>query len=100
MQNLANQLPEAFIYTKKVTKLHIPFANAPVRIDVPKGQLANEYKIRLKRGRHIGLKDITPQKRRTQRRIDTLEEVNDKQKAPIEAYDEKKKAPEEVYGEE
>ena len=30
---------------------------------------------------------ITPRKRRTQQSIDTLEEVHDKQKAPIEAYD-------------
>ena len=50
LQNLANQLPDAFIYTKKVTKSHIPTINAPSRIDVLEGQLANEYKIRLKRG--------------------------------------------------
>ena len=32
LQNLANQLPDAFIDTKKVTKSHIPAANTPVRI--------------------------------------------------------------------
>ena len=44
------------------------------------------------------LKNITPRKRRTQRRIDTHKEVHDKQKALIKAYD-KQKAPGEVYGE-
>ena len=34
LNNLANQLPYAFIDTKKVTKSHIPAANAPTRIDV------------------------------------------------------------------
>ncbi|KAL6319511.1 hypothetical protein AAG906_014187 [Vitis piasezkii] len=34
LQNLANQLPDAFIDTKKVTKSHIPAANTPARIDV------------------------------------------------------------------
>ena len=96
LQNLANQLLDAFIDTKKVTKSHIPTPNTPVRIYVFERQLANEYKIRLKCGRPIGLKDITPQKRRTQMRIDTLKEVQCKQKAPVEAYD-KQKAPEVVY---
>ena len=41
-QNLSNQLPEAFIDTKKVTKSHILATNVPTRIDVPNGQLANE----------------------------------------------------------
>ncbi|KAL6325714.1 hypothetical protein AAG906_024532 [Vitis piasezkii] len=48
LQNLANQLPNAFIDTKKVTKLYIPTTNTPTRIDVPVGQLTNESKIRLK----------------------------------------------------
>ena len=83
LQNLANQLPGAFIDTKKVTKLHFPATNAPTRIDVPKGQLANESKICLKRGRPIGSKDITPRNRRTQRRIDTPKKVCDKQKKTL-----------------
>ena len=98
MQNIANQLPYAFIDTKKVTRSHILDANAPTRIDVPEGQLANESKICMKCGRSIGSKDITPRKRRTQRRIDTSEEVHDKQKALVEAYS-KQKSLEEVYGE-
>ena len=60
LQNLANQLADAFIDTKKVTKSHIPARNTLVRIDVLEGQLANEYTICLKRGRPIGSKDITP----------------------------------------
>ena len=84
--NIANQLPNAFIDTKKVTKSHISTTNTPTWIDVLEGQLANEFKIRLKHGRPIGLKDITPRKRRTQRRIDTPEEVYDEQEALVEAY--------------
>ena len=57
--------------------------NTPAQIDVSERQLENESKIRLKHGRPIGSKDITPRKRRTQMRIDTLEEVHDKQKALV-----------------
>ena len=60
LQNLANQLPNAFVNAKKVTKSHIPVVNAPAWINVPEGQLTNESKIHLKRGRPIGSKDITP----------------------------------------
>ena len=52
-QNIANQLPYVFIDTKKVIKSHIPAANAPTWINVPEGQLENESKISLKRGRPI-----------------------------------------------
>ena len=65
LQNLANQLPDVFIDTKKVTKSHIPAANTPARIDVPIGQLTNESKIRLKRDRLVGSNDVTPRKMRT-----------------------------------
>ena len=71
LQNMENQLPNVFIDTKEVTKSHIPTANNPAWIDVPKGQLANESKICLKRRRPIDSKDITPRNRRTQMRIDT-----------------------------
>ncbi|KAL6335288.1 hypothetical protein AAG906_029529 [Vitis piasezkii] len=54
----------AFIDTKKVTKSHIPDANTPARID-----------IRLKCGRPVGSKDVTPRKRRTQKKLGTLEEA-------------------------
>ena len=98
LQNIANQLLYDFIDTKKVTKSHIPAANALTGINVPEEQLANESKICLKRGRPICSKDITPRKKKTQMRIDTPEEVHDKQKALVEAFD-KQKAHVEVFGE-
>ena len=75
MQNLANQLQDAFIDTKKVTKSYILVANTLARIDVLVGQLTNESKIRLKRGRPVGSNDVTPHKRITQEKLDTLKEV-------------------------
>ena len=75
LQNLANQLPDAFIDTKKVIKSHIPTANTPARIDVSVRQLTNESKIRLKRGRPVGSNDVTPRKRRTQEKLGTLEDT-------------------------
>ena len=58
-----------------MTKSYIRAANTPAWIDVPIGQLTNESKIRLKRGRPVSSKDVTPQKRRTQEKLDTLEET-------------------------
>ena len=98
LQNLEYQLSDAFINTKKVTKSHIPAANAPARIDVLEGQLVNESQIRLKLGRPISSKDLTPRKRRTQRKIGAPKEANIKQKALVEAYG-KRKAPIEAYDE-
>ena len=76
LQNLANQLPDAFVDTKKVTKSHIPAANVPARVDITEGQKAYEPKTRSKRGRPIGLKDITPRKRRTNGKQNDHEELN------------------------
>ena len=67
LQNLANQLPDAFTDTKKVTKSHVPAANTPTQINILEGQLENESQKRLNRGRPFGSKDTTPRKRRTQR---------------------------------
>ena len=75
MQNLANQLPDAFTDIKKVPKSHIPTGNTPERIDVPIGQFINESKIHLKRDRLIDSNDVTPRKKRTQVKHDTLEEA-------------------------
>ena len=58
-----------------MTKSHIPTINTPTRNDVHVGQLTNESKIRLKRGRLVGSNDVTPQKMRTQEKLDTLKEV-------------------------
>ena len=76
LQNLANQLPDAFVDTKKVTKSHIPAANVPARVDITKGQKAFESKTRSKRGRPIGSKDITPRKHRTNGKQNDHEESN------------------------
>ena len=59
LQNLANQLPNAFINTKKVTKPHISATNSLARINVHVRHLTNESKISLKRGRPIDPNDVT-----------------------------------------
>ncbi|CAA7041511.1 unnamed protein product [Microthlaspi erraticum] len=68
LQNIANQLPDAFADTKLVTKSHIPAANAPARIEIPheraKADDTRESKTRLKRGRPVGSKDKNPRKRK------------------------------------
>ncbi|XP_019226449.1 PREDICTED: uncharacterized protein LOC109207904 [Nicotiana attenuata] len=66
LQNIANQLPDTFIDLPRVTKSHIPAANAPIRIDVPAGQSKNENesKPRLKRSGPIGSKDKITRKRK------------------------------------
>ncbi|CAL2271723.1 unnamed protein product [Prunus armeniaca] len=57
LQSIANQMPNAFNDATKVTKSHIPTANAPARIDVHNGQNnvpANDSSIAcLKRGRPL-----------------------------------------------
>ena len=63
LQKLANQLPDAFIDTKKVTKSHVPAANTPTRIDVLEGKLANESQKHLNHGRPFDSKDTTPKRR-------------------------------------
>ena len=66
LQGPANQLPDAFIDSTKVTKSHILATNIPARIEIPIGKLqssmTNEPKPRLKRGRPIGSKDTIPRK--------------------------------------
>ena len=37
LQNIANQMPDAFTDSKRITKSHIPAVNVSIRIDVPKG---------------------------------------------------------------
>ena len=69
LQEIANQLPDAFTDTNRVTKSHIPAANAPARVEIPSKaidiKIANESQKRLKRGRPIGSKDKNPRKRKT-----------------------------------
>ena len=68
LQNVANQLPDAFTDLKRITKSHIPVVNAPIRIEVPAGQAINatvdESKTHLKRGRPLGSKDKNPRKKK------------------------------------
>ena len=69
LQNIANQMPDAFTDLKRITKSHIPAENAPIRVDVPAGPstsaIASESKARQKRGRPLGSKDRNPRKRKT-----------------------------------
>ena len=95
LQNLANQLPDAFVDTKKVTKSHFLAANVSARVDITEGQKAYESKTRSKRGRPIGSKDITPRKRRTNGKKNDHEESNIENKIPEEIQNEQI-APEEV----
>ncbi|GJV63667.1 retrovirus-related pol polyprotein from transposon TNT 1-94 [Tanacetum coccineum] len=68
LKEIANQLPNAFTDTKRVTKSYIPTANAPAQVEIPNKQagdnIAQESQKRLKRGRPIGSKDKNPRKRK------------------------------------
>ena len=91
LQNLASQLPDTFTDPKRVTKSHIPAANAPIRIVVPEGQLitANEIKGQLKRGRPVGSKDTNPCKRKGAKDTNDQVEVNiDQENFPSKTPDE------------
>lgn len=55
LQAIANKMPDAFNETARITKSHIPAANAPARIDVPVEQIKmDQGGPRLKRGRPMG----------------------------------------------
>ena len=82
LQNLANQLSDTFVDTKKVTKSHIPAANVLAHVDIIEEQKAYESKTRSKRGRPIGSKDITPRKRRTNGKQNDHEESNIENQIP------------------
>ncbi|XP_062085671.1 uncharacterized protein LOC133791773 [Humulus lupulus] len=64
LQNIANQLPDAFTDPKKITKSHVPAENASVRIEVSEGKYANESKACLECGRPVGSKDKNHRKRK------------------------------------
>ena len=86
LQNLANQLTDAFVDAKKVTKSHIPAVNALARIEVLEGHKENESKTHLKRGRPIGSKDVAPRKKRTKAKQNAPVEENDEQRTLVEAH--------------
>jgi Reverse transcriptase (RNA-dependent DNA polymerase) len=58
LQRIANEFPDAFTDTKRVTKSHIPVLNAPTRIEITPAEVT----IQRKRGRPIGFKDKKPRK--------------------------------------
>ena len=60
LQRIANELPDAFTDTKRVTKSHVPALNATARIDV----IPAEVTIQRKRGRPIGSKDKNPRQKK------------------------------------
>ncbi|KAM1848657.1 hypothetical protein ACFX14_012762 [Malus domestica] len=105
LQSIANQMPDAFNDAMKVTKSHIPAANAPARIDVPVGQnkvAANDSSgARLKRGRPPGSKDSAPRKRKTRAQLNPNEiiqeeRVNDKSTIHASGLPEEENGPEET----
>ena len=83
LQAIANQLPDAFTNTKRVTKSYIPAANAHARIEIPEikpeGKDTHESKTRQKHGRPIGSKDKNPRKRKgVDNHIDSEENIPEK----------------------
>ncbi|GJR34699.1 hypothetical protein Tco_1210383 [Tanacetum coccineum] len=73
LQRIANELPDAFTDTKRVTKSYIPALNAPSRIYIP--ETLNESKVRRKCGRPMGSKDTNPGKRKEQNTTGKVQEV-------------------------
>jgi len=70
LQNLANELPDAFTDHKRVTRSHIPAVNAPERVQVPlkaTNSIVSALNPR-KRGRPPGAQDKVP-RRHPQRRV-------------------------------
>ena len=83
LQAIANQLPDAFTDTKRVTKSYIPAANAPARIEIPEikseDKDTHKSKTRQKCGRPVGSKDKNPRKRkRVDNHIDSEENIPEK----------------------
>lgn len=82
LQNLANQLANAFTDPKGMTKSYIPAANAPIKIDIPVGQ-SNESQPRLKHGRPISSKDKNPRTRKGAKNKDIPSEDIENLKEPL-----------------
>ena len=77
LQDLADQLPDAFTDPNKVMKSHIPAVNTLAHIEIPIGDsgnaIASASKPRLKRGRPIGSKDSFPRKRKSNKLLTPVE---------------------------
>ena len=98
LQGIANQLLDAFNDINRVTKSHIPSANAPAKIEVPEGQIikANESRPRMKRGRPIGSKDKNPRKRKGAKYDDAqIDEIKSQGETQEETRDMNNQTPEE-----
>ena len=65
LQNLANELPDAFTDHKMVTRSHIPAVNAPERVQVPLKAANSTVSAPnpRKRGRPPGAQDKVPRRR-------------------------------------
>ena len=73
MQNIANQLPYAFVDAKKATKSYSNY-KCPSKIDIPTQQVViNESGTRQKCGRLIGSKDKNPRKNRINNSIKNMD---------------------------
>ena len=99
-------MPDAFNDAMKVTKSHIPAANAPARIDVPVGQnkvaVNDSSSARLKRGRPSGSKDSASRKRKTRAQLNPNEiikeeKMNDKSTIHDSRLPEKENVLDETY---
>ena len=65
LQEIANRLPDPFNDATNVTKSHIPTINTPARIHVlEEHEKKDSNVLQLKLGRPIGLRDITPHKKK------------------------------------
>ena len=77
LQDLADQLLDAFTDSNKVIKSHIPAVNTPAHIEIPIGDLGNviasSSKPCLKRGRPIGSKDSFLRKRKSNKLLTPVE---------------------------
>jgi hypothetical protein len=62
---MANELPDAFTDTKRVTKSHIPALNAPARIDITPADVT----IQRKHGSPIGSNDKNLRNRKEQKNV-------------------------------
>ena len=62
-------MPDAFSDSRHIVKSHIPAISAPTRVEIPihksvSKELTSNSKLRQKRGRPVGAKDVVPRKRK------------------------------------
>ncbi|GJX81848.1 retrovirus-related pol polyprotein from transposon TNT 1-94 [Tanacetum coccineum] len=80
MQEIVNQLPDAFTDPKRVTKSYIPVVNAPARVEIPDvksdDKVTQKSKACLKRGRPVVTKDKNPRKRKATKNAIIHEDIS------------------------